>query len=337
MTADSPGDLESEFFAEMVKSVGVGVGIYGSDGQYVYVNQAYADLFNATPEELTGKPIWEVVTTLEASDFDQYWESFEDGDTREAETTHSYNGREVLVATVTTQRSINGTAYHFETIKDITVRKAREEEIKRQNERLENFASIVSHDLRNPLNVAQGYIDMLQADISRDELQLVDNALDRMGLLITELLELAQSGREIGETEAVQLSDIAEDGWQTVSTTEAEFDVSKANKRIIADESRLRQLLENLFRNAIEHAGPDVHVTVDTTTDGFCVADNGPGIPLDERDQVFDTGYTTEGKGTGFGLSIVQQITTGHDWEVKITESVDGGAKFVFSGGEFDV
>ena len=336
MASDSPDDLEPEFFAKMVESVGVGVGIYGEDGRYTYVNQSYADLFGATPSALIGQPLWEVVPAIEESAFDQYWESFKDGDTREAETTHSYNGEEVPVATVTTQRSIHGTSYHFGTIKDISVRKAREEEIERQNERLENFASIVSHDLRNPLNVAQGYIDMLQDDISRDELRLVDNALERMSILITELLELAQSDREIGEVTPVSVAMVAKEAWKNVSTPEAVLETPDATHRIVADESRLQQLFENLFRNAIEHGGSDVHVTVDVTGDGFSVADNGPGIPQDKRDRVFESGYTTEGDGTGFGLSIVQQVVAGHDWEIQIVESSDNGARFEITGVNFE-
>lgn len=335
MTSDSTADLDPEFFAKMVESVGVGVGIYGDDGRFAYVNEAYADLFAVTPAELIGESLWDIIPAIEESNFDQYWESFDDGDTREAETRHTYNNREIPVATVTTRRSINGTAYHFGTIKDISVRKAREHEIERQNERLENFASIVSHDLRNPLNVAQGYVGMLQDDITRDELELVDNALDRMGVLITELLELAQSDREIGDMVAVSLQTTTDDAWQNVSTPQAKLETHNLNQRVKADESRLQQLFENLFRNAVEHGGSDVYVTVDTTTDGFYVADDGPGIPPGDRDRVFETGYTTEQKGTGFGLSIVQQIVDGHNWEIQVTNSADDGAQFEITGVDF--
>ena len=103
----------------------------------------------------------------------------------------------------------------------------------------------------------------------------------------------------------------------------------------MADESRLQQLFENLFRNAVEHAGPDVRVTVGATTDGLYVADTGPGIPPSKRERVFETGYTTEGKGTGFGLSIVQQIAAGHGWEIQVTEADGGGARFDITGIEF--
>ena len=335
MAFDHPADVEPEFFAKMVESVGVGVAIYGADGRYAYVNRSYADLFDVAPSELVGTPLWEVVPPIDASELGRYWDSFDDGDTREAETRHVYNGHDVPVATVTTQRSIGGTPYHFGTVKDISVRKAREAEIGRQNERLENFASIVSHDLRNPLNVAQGYIDMLNEDVDRDELRLVDNALERMGVLITELLELAQSDREIGETTAVSLNAVTREAWRNVTTPEAELDALDPDPQVVADESRLQQLFENLFRNAVDHAGPDVRVTVGTAADGFYVADTGPGIPPDERDRVFETGYTTEGRGTGFGLSIVKQIAAGHGWEIRVAESDAGGARFDVTGVEF--
>ncbi|WP_313687615.1 PAS domain-containing sensor histidine kinase [Halobellus marinus] len=319
----------------MVESVGVGVGIYGENGRYTYVNQSYADLFDVAPSDLIGKTLWEIVPEVEASKFDGYWSSFADGETRKAETVHKYNDREVPVATVTTRRSIDGIAYHFGTIKDISKRRAREREIERQNERLENFASVVSHDLRNPLNVAQGYLDILQEDIDRDELQLVDNALDRMSALITELLELAQSENKVGETTPVPLQIVARRAWDNVDTSEAVLQSPESNPRVMADHSRLQQLFENLFRNAVEHAGPDVRVTVGTTADGFYVADNGPGISQKKRDRVFETGFTTAQNGTGFGLSIVQQIVTGHNWRIQITESPDGGAQFEITGVDF--
>ncbi len=332
MVSDPPTDLAPEFFAKMVESVGVGVGIYGRDGRYVYVNEAYADLFDVPPAELIGTPLWAVVPEFEAEQFDGYFESFADGDTREAETVHRYNGREVPVDTITTRWTIDGTAYGFGTIEDATERRAHQREIKRQNERLENFASIVSHDLRNPLNVAQGYLDLLGNDIDRDELRLVVNALDRMETLITELLELARTNQEIGETEPVSLRDVCETAWAAVSTGDATLSVPESAPTLVASESRLQQLFENLFRNAIEHGGADVDVTVTSTTDGFFVADTGAGVPAERRERIFETGYTTTETGTGFGLNIVRQIVSGHGWDIAATESREGGARFEITG-----
>ena len=334
MASDSSIDLTPEFLAEMIKSVGVGVGIYTKDGQYVYVNESYAELFNVTSSALVGEPLWEIVSEIDADKFKTYWMSFQDNETRKAETVHRYNGQEVPVATVTTQRSINGTTYHFGTIKDISERKAHERELKRQIERLESFAGVISHDLRNPLNVAQGYIDLLQTDIDRDELHLVDTALDRMNVLITELLELAQS-RNIGEMRSVSIKIVAKQAWQSVDTQQASLSLPETNPQILANNSRLQQLFENLLRNAIEHGGPGVNVVIETTSDGFYIADDGSGIPESEHDRIFETGYTTNDSGTGFGLSIVQQITSGHDWSLQVRKSSEGGARFEITDVEF--
>ena len=334
MDSNSPTDLSSDFFRQMVESVGVGVGIYGQDGQYIYVNEAYAELFSVTPSDLIGVEIWEIAPEVDSDRFDVYWESFDNGDTRESETIHEYNDHMVPVATITTQRTIEGTPYHFGTIKDITERKAKEEEIKTQNERLERFAGIVSHDLRNPLNVAQGYIDILQEDIDRDELRLVDNSLERMESLISELLQLARTNKPVGEAETVSLFNTVREAWGSVDMADGTLKLEGDDIQVEADRSRLQELLENLFRNAVQHGGSDVDVVVGTDQNGFYVADNGVGIPPESREEVFETGVTTAEDGTGFGLSIVQQIVSGHDWEIQVTESDSGGARFEISGVE---
>jgi len=79
-----------------------------------------------------------------------------------------------------------------------------------------------------------------------------------------------------------------------------------------ADPARLKRLFENLFRNALDHGGPDVTVTVGALSDkpGFYVFDDGPGIPEGDGDSVFEPGYTTREEGTGFGLAIVAEMVT---------------------------
>jgi signal transduction histidine kinase len=82
-----------------------------------------------------------------------------------------------------------------------------------------------------------------------------------------------------------------------------------------------------LVRNAIEHGGESVTVTVGELDSGFYVADDGMGIPKDEREQIFEVGDSMSNAGTGIGLSIVQQIADTHDWEISITDSAEGGAR----------
>ena len=212
--------------------------------------------------------------------------------------------------------------------------RARERELSRQNDRLTEFASVVSHDLRNPLNVAQGRLELARDGRESDHLQEAANALDRMHALIEDLLRLAREGETASDVESVDVGEVARDCWRTIETASAQLR-TPAERTVVADRSRLRQLLENLVRNAVEHGGDGVTITVGDLPDGFFVADDGPGIPAAERESVFDVGYTTSNEGTGFGLGIVQQVAMAHGWNVTVTDSADGGARFELTGVEF--
>ncbi|MFB6218979.1 MAG: PAS domain-containing sensor histidine kinase [Halobacteriaceae archaeon] len=199
----------------------------------------------------------------------------------------------------------------------------------RGNERLEEFASVVSHDLRNPLNVADGNLELAREQCDAEELEAVEDALDRMAAIIDDVLTLAREGETVAEVAEVSLAAVARDAWESVETDGATLTVED-NRSVRADADRLQRALENLFRNAVEHAGPAVEVTVGATPRGFYVADDGPGIPAEEREDVFDHGYSTAADGTGFGLAIVREIAAAHGWTVSVGESESGGARFEF-------
>ncbi|GGL25591.1 hypothetical protein GCM10009037_06500 [Halarchaeum grantii] len=229
--------------------------------------------------------------------------------------------------------------------------RVRNEELRRQNERLDDLASVISHDLRNPLTVARGYVDLLREDGDADDERLaaVQRSLDRMDRIVGETLTLARSGRVIDDPEPVDLGEYARHCWANVSTGSATLTVD-TSAVIVADPGRLEHLLENLFRNAVEHGstgspshtpenavehgGSDVHVRVGTLDGGFYVADDGRGIPEADRDDVFEPGYTTTEGGNGFGLAIVEQIVDAHGWEIRLAEADGGGARFEITGVE---
>ncbi|SDZ87343.1 PAS domain S-box-containing protein [Haloplanus vescus] len=228
---------------------------------------------------------------------------------------------------------------------NVTEQKRRERELARQNDRLEEFASVVSHDLRNPLNVADGHLEILRDDIDSEHLDAVSDAHERMNELIDDLLSLARNGEEVGTLEPVDLARCVEQCWNTVETGDARIEI-QTEQTIRVDRSRLQQLVENLVRNSVEHGTSDgagrtggeseapVVVTVGDLEDGFYVADDGVGVPEADRASVFDAGYTTSEDGTGFGLSIVKEIADAHGWAVRLTDSADGGARFEFTGVE---
>jgi signal transduction histidine kinase len=212
--------------------------------------------------------------------------------------------------------------------------KAREDELTRQRDRLDQFASVVSHDIRNPINVASGRLKLAAEECDSEQLEIIDRALTRMEELIDDALVLARQGQTVGETEAVAIADLVSQCWGTVATADATIDC-RSDAVIRADRSRLADVFENLFRNSVEHGDSDVSITVATTESGFSIADDGPGIPPDDRERIFETGYSTETDGTGFGLAIVREIVEAHGWEISVVDSEDGGARFEVTGVEF--
>ena len=244
---------------------------------------------------------------------------------------------------------------------DVTERREKERELQRQNERLDEFAGVVSHDLRNPLNVAQGRAKLVDTACESDHVEPLLEGLARIGAIIEETLTLARQGKTVGETEAVTLSALVRDSWEMVETAAGSLDVVD-DGAFQADPDRLNQLFENLFRNAVEHGATsnqpepgdavehgstsnqpepgdaverkpaDITVTVGCLDDGFYVADDGSGIPPAARDNVFEAGYSSTPEGTGFGLSIVREIAQAHGWDVAVTESATGGARFEVTG-----
>ncbi|MFY4814126.1 sensor histidine kinase [Haloarcula sp. AONF1] len=212
-------------------------------------------------------------------------------------------------------------------------------ELERQNERLDEFASTLSHDLRNPLTVARGHVELLatrlldpetdSADL-QSHIEKLEDAHDRIESIIDDVLTLTRKGASVEETAPVPLEAVVTDAWDNIDNKRASIEIA-GSRTIDADRARLLRALENLFRNAIDHVGPDVAVTVGLTEHGFYVADDGPGIPTDAVDNIFEYGHTTSEDGTGLGLSIVKTIAEAHGWQVYIDTTYPDGAMFVFA------
>ncbi len=215
---------------------------------------------------------------------------------------------------------------------DITTEMEYQEALKRENERLEEFTSIVSHDLRNPLNVAKGRVELAQEEYEGAHLEPVESALDRMEAILEGTLALARFGQTVGEKRSVDIEGVARESFEMVEAEDAILQVI-APFEIRGDPDRLRHVFENLFRNSITHGSDDVTIRVGRLDDqGFFVEDDGPGIPEADRESVFEPGYSDAVQGTGFGLAIVDRIAEGHGWDVEVAEGTEGGARFEFTG-----
>jgi signal transduction histidine kinase len=205
-------------------------------------------------------------------------------------------------------------------------RAVHQEALERQNERLDEFASVVSHDLRSPLSVILGRAELALETGEIDHLDAIVESAERMDRLIEDVLTLARKGEKAADRERVGLRECAVRAWDAVGTPEASADIDDDLPVVAGDPEQLQRLFENLFRNAIEHGGEDVSVSVLPLEDGGCaVVDDGPGIPEAEREQVFERGYSTG--GTGLGLAIVDDIVDAHGGHVSVTDAAGGGAR----------
>jgi len=301
-------------------------------------NRAFAERLGYSREELRGTPLSDHYTetsTGELLERDGYERALTGEFLREQRTLVTREGREILTVLRATPRrdrdgEIIGThALYLDITDEQQVR-----ELRRQNDRLEEFASVLSHDLRNPLSVAKGRLELAAEECDSEDLEHVRKAHDRMEALIEDLLTLAREGAAVTDREPVEVSSLVERCWSNVETADATLR-TEADRTVLADESRLKQVFENLIHNAVEHGGEDVTVTFGELDDGIYVEDDGSGIPADDHDDVFETGYSTREEGTGFGLSIVEGIVEAHDWAIEVTDGADGGARFEITGIDF--
>lgn len=304
------------------------------DGEPIILdlNRAFEETFGIDTEAVVGQSVDDLIVppglTGEAAEITERGQRAEDFDVQ-VRRMAADGPRDFLLRSVPVEAN-GDTTSGYGVYTDITERAKREAELQRQNERLEEFASVVSHDLRNPLTVAQGYFDLVTETGDPAHYEKVADALGRMDRIIQDLLALAREGQTVEETDVVDVAEVARRGWRSVDSGDASFVVDGDVGEVAAHGGRLQGLFENLFRNAIEHGGESVTVHVGALPDGagFFVEDDGAGLPPDRSDEVFEFGYSTDDDGTGFGLAIVRQIVEAHDWSIVAGESESGGARF---------
>ncbi|MFC6953703.1 HAMP domain-containing sensor histidine kinase [Halorubellus litoreus] len=209
---------------------------------------------------------------------------------------------------------------------------AANEELVAANDELSAFASIVSHDVRNPVQVASGSLDLLAADLPDDDenVERIEHSLDRIDTIIENVLVLTRGIEDVSDSRPVELAAAASDAWETTDAPDASLSLADP-PTVTANEDLLATLLENLFRNANDHSPDAVTVTVGELADedGFYVEDDGPGIPAGDRDGIFGMGESGSG-GTGIGLFVVGRVADVHGWAYRVTSGAAGGARFEF-------
>ncbi|MDY7081246.1 MAG: histidine kinase N-terminal 7TM domain-containing protein, partial [Halobacteria archaeon] len=275
----------------VVEEIDNGVIVLDNSGRIVDINSTAKEILRT--ERAVGRRIDEIIDIGVVHESDELLNSFREEELRELndeirveypEETKYYN---VNISKLSTGGKNSGAVV---LIHDITEQKERERKLRereyeleqqkrsleQQNERLDKFASIVSHDLRNPLNVAQGYVDMEKENPSEEYVENIDDALGRMENIIDDALTLAREGKAVTETEEIVLADVVRESWENVETEDANLETKVGPETLIqGDRNRVLNVFENLFRNSVQHNEDAVTITVGENERGFYVEDDG--------------------------------------------------------------
>ncbi|MCU4719269.1 PAS domain-containing sensor histidine kinase [Halapricum hydrolyticum] len=205
-------------------------------------------------------------------------------------------------------------------------RAEQERQLTAQSERLEEFAALSSHELRNRLQIALGTAGRARAEDDLDAIEEVIETLSRMDRLVSQLLTLARTGSVSRSTEAVALSGVAETAWGVTGTAEMTL-VVEDDAVVTADRDALLEVFEMLFRTIVDTAGSE-HVRVGTLPDGFVLEDDASAV---EPAELFEPTHS-DGQPEGDSIYLVSAIADAHGWDIEVEPSDCGGTRFAFHG-----
>jgi len=225
-------------------------------------------------------------------------------------------------------------------------------ELEAQNEELERFTYTVSHDLRSPLVTIHGFLGYLKNDAKSGNLQRFDkdmnriaNAVDKMQILLNELLELSRVGRVANTPEDVSFEEIAQETADLLSgqleATNIYLTIKGQFPIVQVDKLRISEVMQNLISNAAKFMGDQTNPKIEIGTQGtdsdgktiFFVRDNGIGIHPDYHERIFGLFNRLDPtiEGTGIGLTLVKRIIEIHGGRIWLESQLGKGTTFFFT------
>lgn len=325
-------------------------------GTVVLVNQQAVNMFGYNKNEITGKKVEmlvpEELKQLHSQNREGYYHDpkvREMGAGLELYAVHKNGTKFPVEISLSPLHTADGLLVAA-AVRDITERKRSEEALLELNKELESFTYSVSHDLRSPLRIIDGYADILVTDYSSviDEdghrfLEVIKHNAQRMGQLIDDLLNLSRAGRKELSVFKVNMNDLV----QTVIDEQLLFTRSTASihseklEPAVCDNNLVKQVWQNLINNAIKYssktAKPVVHIESERKDHEiiYSVSDNGAGFDMKYSDKLFGVFQrlhkATEFSGTGVGLALVKRIIAKHGGRVWAESIAGKGATFYFS------
>lgn len=199
-------------------------------------------------------------------------------------------------------------------------------ELEEQKQKLEDFNSLLSHDLKNPLINAIGYIQVARDTREKEDLQTAEESIKKAIRILEEVSAIPVTPEDLDKKDKVRLERAFK---QAHDEMESEVDYNVEDTAIHASRPNLVRLLSKLIENSIQHNEKQVKIEAGPMEDGFYYEDNGKGMQDEDKSKILERGYTSEG-GQGIGLYVVKRIVDAHEWHMEMTESSEGGARFEF-------
>lgn len=223
---------------------------------------------------------------------------------------------------------------------DLQIRLVRASEQNLHLKEMNLAAAGLAHETRNPLNIIRGMAQMLSKETDaptslREKSRAIVDQTDKVTAQLNEFINYSRP-REVRPA-AISLNAAANEVVRTlghdIEEKSIHFEVKGEPINIEADEQLLRQVLFNLALNAIQAVDKNGQIQISTqrvsaTEAAFEIRDDGPGVPPERRQEIFKPYFTTNQKGTGLGLAVVQQIVLAHGWEIECLASEPKGALF---------
>jgi PAS domain S-box-containing protein len=323
------------------------------DGTITSWNRGAQHLFGYCAEEVVGRPIAILSSPERSDELTRIMERIRAGDHVERyETTRvRKDGQSIDVSlTISPITDALGKIVGASAIaRDVSARRRTEEQLRRSNEELEQFAYVASHDLSEPLRVIAGFVDLLarryegRLDPEADRfIGFTVSGVERMQAIIDDFLAYSRTSRVALELVEVDTAGLVREVLQSLSASIAEHGTRVevgGLPRVRAEPTLLRQLFQNLIGNAIKFAdGSSSQVSISAVREQarwrFDVADNGPGIDPRYAKRIFDMFQRLHGRdvpGTGIGLSIAKRIAERHGGSIWVAPALGGGSVFRFT------
>lgn len=330
-TATKQLKRSQEKFSKLVTNSTDVLAIVNRSGEFDYISPACKARLGYEQEELIGECAFDYMPTEDRKGaMDEFFEAIENPGrepTIEFRFQHpdgSYTPLEARGKNMFDDAFIDGFVVNA---RDITDQRARERELKQQNEQLKDMRNFLSRDIQDPLTVASESLTLYRNTDEPEYLEKVNNSIERIQSITDQIRMVAGDETSIENTEQIALKSLVQEAWDRVQTDAETLQIDNS-KQFEGDPERLVRAFELLFRNAVEHNSDGVDINVGATDSTIYVEDTGSGIPRDDREKIFEAGYTTVPTNAGLGLNVVKQIIVGHGWEINASEGDAGGARF---------